>query len=73
MQPTTPTATTGATISYTASAYDTLPGICSRFFVQTGYASLSSLMDDTVTLNPGISDWSISLAGKPVTLPTVKQ
>ena len=60
-----------ATINYGAGAYDTLPGICSRFYVRSGYGSFGGLIADVITINTNISDWTASLAGQTIRIPTV--
>lgn len=62
--------TSAATISYTCQQYDTLPGIASSLYAQTGYGDFPTLIADIMTVNPQIQDWLLPLTGLVILIPT---
>jgi hypothetical protein len=72
MMPLPASPSTVSTITYTATANDTLPGICARFYPQTGYGSYAQLLADTMTANAAVvQDWTAPLGGLTLLIPTV--
>jgi phage tail protein X len=66
-----PSGTPASTITYVASRNDTLPGIASRFYAQTGYGDFAQLQSDIMAANPQVVDWVASLENVTVFIPTV--